>query len=114
MNDMLRIKNLNKFAKHIGKSVAMDAGFDIQDLKKYISVKNIKGIIYQYSEMDEQGNRLISEDMLNNICSDIFEWLIGVDLARMASEDIIDCAWDSEHNCMVFSNKKGKKWQKDM
>ena len=42
---MYEIENLNQFAKMIGLEVAKDAGFKKSDLKKYISVKNIKGIV---------------------------------------------------------------------
>lgn len=113
MDETFRIKDLTKFAKKIGKTVALDSGFTIEDLKSYIKVSNIKQIILQHCVVDEQRQILINEEILKTICSDIFEWLMGTDLAKMASEDIIDCYWSDENNCIMFESKKKKKGKKN-
>lgn len=109
MNETFKIKDLTKFAKKIGKTVAIDSGFTIKDLKNYINVSNIKQIILQHCIVDKRRQILVNEAILQNICSDIFEWLIGTDLAKMASEDIIDCYWSDEDDCIIFESKIKKK-----
>lgn len=113
MNETFKIKDLTRFAKKIGKSVALECGFTIQDLKNYITVSNIKQIVLHHCIVDDQKQILINEDILQIISSEIFEWLIGTDLAKLASEDVIDCYWSDKDDCMMFAaktkNKKGRK-----
>ena len=40
--------------------------------------------------------------------SDIFDWLLGRDLATMCAMDKLDCYWDDETNQMVFKGKDGE------
>jgi hypothetical protein len=112
MEMIYEVKNLNHFAKNLGKMVAKDAGFTQKQLKKYIKVANIKHIIYQHCNGRKHGNLLIDEENTSIVCSEIFNWLLGVDLAAMAANDILDCYWDDNLNEMVFKYKdknNGKK-----
>lgn len=109
---MYEIKYLNKFAKSLGKMVAKDIGFSHTQLKNYITVGNIKNLIKQYCNTDKYGQLLIDEEQTSQVCSEIFDWLIGVDLAKMAAADELDCYWDDKMNQMVFKYKEknnGKK-----
>ena len=36
---------------------------------------------------------------------EILDWLIGVELAKMAADDKLECYWDDEANEMVFKGK---------
>lgn len=106
------INNINKFAKSLGKIVAKDIGFSQEELKKYIKVSNIKNLILQYCNGRRRGKLTIDENNTSRVCQEIFSWLIGADLARMAAEDILDCYWDDKQNQMVFKYKEqqdGKK-----
>tara|TARA_B100001778_G_C18423522_1_gene554377 strand:- start:439 stop:771 length:333 start_codon:yes stop_codon:yes gene_type:complete len=109
MNDIYEIKNLGQFAKGLAKEVARSSYFSFEQLKNYITVKNIKNIIKDYASKDKKGCYVIDEIKANAACEDILDWLIGVDLARMCAEDILDCYWDDKQNCMVFMEKKEKK-----
>lgn len=100
------ITHLNAFAKSLGVNVAKDSGFSIKELKRYIKVSNIKNIIKQYAKKNKYGNLVINDEAAQNICSDIFDWLIGANLAELAAEDVIDCYWDDEQNCMMFKTKE--------
>ena len=106
------IKDLNKFAKNLGRMVAKDSGFSHKQLKSYITVSNIKNLIIQYCNGRKYGKLLIDEEHTSKVCSEIFDWLVGVDLAKLAAEDVLDCYWDDSMNEMVFKykeNKNGKK-----
>lgn len=106
------IQNINKFAKSLGKMVAKDIGFSQAELKKYIKVSNIKNLIIQYCNGRNKDKLTIDEENTSRVCNEIFDWLVGADLARLAAEDILDCYWDDSMNQMVFKykeNKNGKK-----
>tara|TARA_B100000902_G_C27254687_1_gene887179 strand:- start:365 stop:703 length:339 start_codon:yes stop_codon:yes gene_type:complete len=103
---MYEIKNLNKFAKRIGLEVAKDAGFKKKQLTEWISVKSIKEIIKENASRKLGSDSLyVSRRQAENICEDIFGWLAGMNLAKLAADDILDCWWDDEKDCMVFQKK---------
>jgi len=106
---MYEIENLNQFAKMIGLEVAKDAGFKKSDLKKYISVKNIKGIVKEHASKKRGSNKLwLTKTQAEVICEDIFEWLAGFELAKQAADDKLDCWWDDEKDRMIFKRKEIK------
>ena len=102
---MYVIKNINSLAKILGKTVAKDADFSYLELKKYISVGNIKNIIKKHIEKDKNGNNSISNRGINDSMIEIFDWLVGRDLAALAAEDKVDCFWDDNKNEMIFKGK---------
>jgi hypothetical protein len=106
MKDPLhRIKNIKRLARHLAKTVAEDCGLTIEDLKQYMTVKNAISIVKENAKQDEHGEFLINTKILEKICLDMSGWLLGVNLAKLASEDLLDCYWDSKKNCMVFKKK---------
>lgn len=109
---MYEIKNINKFAKSLGNMVAKDMGFSKKELHSYIRVSNIKSLIKQHCSIDKQGQLLIDEDQTSEVCNQIFDWLIGVDLAKLAADDELDCYWDDKSNEMVFKAKDKKNGKK--
>jgi hypothetical protein len=90
------ITRVNEFAKKIGKVVAKEIYMSMDELKKSISVKNIKGIIYEYSDTSEEGYPILTTSQLNMVCEDIFSWLAGVRLAKEAADDKLECYWNKE------------------
>lgn len=101
-----KIKNIDKFAKYIGRLVAKQSGFTSKEFKSYINISNIKNIIYNHAEKIDDGSIALNEKTTNIIYSEIFDWLVGVDLAKLAADDILDCYWDNKRNCMIFKNKE--------
>ena len=102
---MYTIKSKNALAKVLGKTVAKDSDFTYDQLRKYISVKNIVNIISDYSEVDDLGEDTISRDGITCVMADIFDWLVGRELATMAANDMLDCYWDDHKNEMIFKAK---------
>ena len=100
------ITRVNEFAKKIGKVVAREIYMTMDELKESISVRNIKGIIYEHSDTSKDGYPILTTSQLNMICEDIFSWLAGVRLAREAAADKLDCYWSDEKDCMIFKYKK--------
>ena len=88
--------------------MAKDADFSYTELRKYISVGNITNIVRHYAHRDKDGSACISTEGITNSMADIFDWIVGRDLATMAAEDKLDCYWDDEKNEMVFRPKPKK------
>tara|TARA_B100001778_G_scaffold302117_1_gene278568 strand:- start:2418 stop:2810 length:393 start_codon:yes stop_codon:yes gene_type:complete len=105
MNIVYVIQDINKFSKNIAKQVAKYAGFSYKELKSYIKVGNVKQIIQNHSSFNQHGNMCINEEDAEAACEEIFDWLVGVDLAKLASNGDLDCYWDDEDNCMIFRGK---------
>ena len=98
------IKSLNGFAKSLGKQVAREGGFSVKELRGYITVSNIKNMIKQHASK-QRGKLYIDEDRTHQVCEEIFDWLTGVNLAKLAAQDYLECYWDDKQNTMVFNKK---------
>jgi hypothetical protein len=106
MDNLVKIKNLTHAAKHLGKDIAKQRKIPLCKFKEYITVKEIKNIIKQYALQDEHDDYLINYKILHKICEEINTWVLGIELAKLASLDSVETYWDDEKNCMVFSYKK--------
>ena len=98
------IKSLNSFSKSLGKQVAKQSGFSKNELINYITVKNIKQMVRLHASK-QKGKMYIDEKRTLKICGEIFDWLVGVDLAKLAAQDKLECYWDDKKNTMVFKKK---------
>ena len=99
-----RFKNIRKFSLNIGKFVARSAGYTVKELRSFINVGNVEGIVRHHATLEEDSFTL-SEKQAEKICDEILDWLVGVELAKIAAEDRIDCYWDDKRNEMVFKGK---------
>ena len=106
MNDekMVKVKSIKKIAKHIGKDVANEMLIPIEEMSGYIRPKEVSSIIKQYCiRQDDQ--YLMNTMILQKIFTEVKNWVLGIQLAKMASEDKLEVTWDSEENCMIFQSK---------
>jgi hypothetical protein len=101
-----KIKHLKSMAKFMAKNVALDCGFSIKELKQFMTVNNAINIIKENAKKDKDGNLLVNEKIIEKIHFEISSWLIGVNLAKLAAQDLLDCFWDEKKNCMIFSKKE--------
>lgn len=105
-NEMMRIKNISAMAKHLGKDVAKHRGIPLKNMKNYIKPSEIKSLINLYAERDKYGDLLVNNNILQRICNEIDSWVLGIELAKMASNDILETYWDDKTNGMVFKHKE--------
>ena len=105
---MYKIDNLNGFAKKLGKVVAKEIDISMKELKEYISVKSLKEIRLEHSMPSEEGGKsiYIDADRTSAACEDIADWLIGVEHAKLAAEDLVECYWDNKINTMMLYLKE--------
>ena len=95
------LKDMDGFAKTIGLHVAETVGIPRKQLKQYIKVFNIKEISKQYCT-EENGRYYIDDQSVDDIVQDVTNWVVGIDLAKLAASDKLECYWEDDINEMVF------------
>lgn len=101
---LMKIKNIKKLSKHIGRSVADEMLIPIEEMKEYIKPKEIGSIIKQYS-IKKNNSYMMNSLILQKIFGEVKNWVLGIQLAKMASGGKLDTMWDCEENCMIFKSK---------
>jgi len=101
---MYKIKSMKGFSAEIGKFVAKNAGYTKKEFQSFIKHSNLINIVKTYVQK-RNGSLFIDEESASKICDEIFDWLVGVEMSKLAAEDIIDCYWDNNKNQMVFMPK---------
>lgn len=102
---LVRIKNIKRTAKYIGKDIAKSRGIPLSEFAGYIKPKEIVSIIQQYA-ISKDDDYLINTEILQKIFTEVHDWVLGVTLSKMASKDLIETYWDTTLNCMTFSQKE--------
>jgi hypothetical protein len=98
-----RIKDLEAFSKKMLRLGGEEIGIDEKRRLKYITLKNVEGIIRENAiYREETGSLYITESIAENIVDEISNWLLGVEVAEMCSNGKLECYWDNKQNCMVF------------
>lgn len=105
-----RIKNMVGFSKKILSIACNGIGIDEAEYKNYINIDNVKQIVKIHSEQSED-DFYVDDDVIEKICDELQNWVLGVQLSKMCSEGTLDCYWDDEGDCMVFkvAEEKGDK-----
>ena len=99
----VKIKSIKKISKHIGRDIATEMLIPLNEMKEYIKPKEIASIVKQYSVYKNNAYYL-NTTILNRIFAEVKNWVLGIQLAKMASEGKIDTIWDEEQNCMIFKS----------
>lgn len=103
-NDPLMVlKSVKKISKHIGRDVANDMLIPLEEMKDYIKPKEVASIVRQYC-IYKDDNYHINTLILQKIFTEVKNWVLGIQLAKMASEGKLETMWDTEQNSMIFSN----------
>lgn len=100
---LMKIKSMKRIAKHIGKDIAREMLIPISEMKDYIKPKEVASIVKQYA-ISKDDNLLMNRMILQKIFSEVKNWVLGIQLAKMASDGQIETMWDDEQNCMIFKS----------
>lgn len=103
-NKMMKVKSIKRIAKHIGKDVANEMLIPIEEMGDFIKPKEISSLIKQYC-VRQDSDYLMNANILQKIFTEVKNWVLGIQLAKMASDDKMDAMWDDEENCMIFKSK---------
>lgn len=110
MSDLYAIIDLDGYATQIREAAAKslcDTSND--DLNEYITLTQIINMVKENCKgFDEEDRPLLDENTNEKIFEDTAVWIHSVGLAKLAAQDLIECAWDDENNQMVFWAKEKK------
>lgn len=102
---LVSIKNMNKMSKHIGKDIAKNMGIPLKELKDYIKPSEIRSIIQQYC-IRKDSECMINTLILKKVFQEVNNWVLGIQLCKMASNGQLDAVWDGDQNCIIFETKE--------
>jgi hypothetical protein len=102
------IENLDDYANELRQLAANTINPENQEnLDDFITICEIKNLVKENARgTDENGKLLIDEEIYEKLFYSIGDWIYGIGLSRLASKNLIECAWDDKLNCMVFWAKE--------
>jgi hypothetical protein len=108
-NEVYAIVDLNGYVSQM-REVAADSISEnghTDNLDSYISLDQMIGLVKSKClGFDDNDYPLLNEEKNQQIFEDIAVWIHNIGLAKLAAQDLVECAWDNELNEMVF-------WQKE-
>lgn len=104
---LMKVKSVKRASKHIGRDIANDMTIPLNELGDFIKPKEIASILKQYA-IKKDGGYFINTLILKKIFTEVKNWIVGIQLAKLASDGKIHSMWDEEQNCMVFQNNEGE------
>lgn len=104
------VRNLEKYAIEMRAAAATYISNDYTDnLDEFVTVKQLTSFIKSKSVgIDEKGRLLLNSETIDDIFVTVCDWIYGVGLSRLASKNLLECAWDNDQNRMVFWKSEGE------
>lgn len=96
--------NLDRYAAYIRRRAAISLAEDYkEDLDEFVTIKQTVGLIVENSiGQDEEGRYLLDEESHSRLFESVRTRLYNCGLSKLAAEGLLECAWDTESNEMVF------------
>lgn len=109
--EVYAIIDLDGYASQIREAAANSLSDSSQDnLEDFISIRQIINMVKKEClGFDDNDRPLLNEDANAKIFDDTAVWIHNVGLAKLAAQDLVECAWDNEYNDMVFWVKEKPK-----
>lgn len=104
MINTFSITDLEGFADTVrnGAATSLCEGYT-ENVDDYITIPQIVMLIAENNlGLDEEENYVITEELFDIIFESVRKTIYQSALAKLASKNTIQCAWDSEMNDMVF------------
>lgn len=108
MSEVYAITDLQSYASQMRAAAAISLSDSHEEnLDSYISLQQMIDLVNKNClGFDEQNRPLLNEDANSEIFGQTATWIYNVGLSKLASQDLIECAWDSQANEMVFWPKQ--------
>ena len=98
------IKDMKRFCKKMRRYAVAFLSQDAvkKNVRDFITLKQCKEIIEDCCNKDDNGYFIVDEDAYVDIIEMISKQIYQSALSKLAADDIIECAWDTENNKMIF------------
>jgi len=97
MQRSMKIRNINKFTKSLAKDVCYSLDIPMKDLKHYMTFKQAKNLVKEFCD-DDGYNYSMTRNGFNLCATEMTNWLIGFELAKLSSDGKFECYWDDVSN----------------
>lgn len=110
-NQVYAITDLEGYAAQMRDAAAKNLSENSEEnLDIYISLNQIMNMVYQKClGYDDSDRPLLDENVNEEIFENTVVWIHNVGLAKLAAQDLVECAWDDKTNEMIFWPKEKKK-----
>jgi hypothetical protein len=104
MSKIYAIVDVPGYVSQMREAAAKSLSENYSDnLDDYISIGQMVVLLKEECLGFDDNNRpLLNEDTNSEIFDQTATWIYNVGLAKLASQDLIECAWDNTTNAMVF------------
>lgn len=108
--EVYSITDINGYANEMRTAAANSISDCSNDnLDDFITITQISNLVKQKClGYDDLNRPMLNESINENIYEEIAIWIHSVGLARLAAQDLVECAWDNDSNEMVFWTKESK------
>ena len=108
-NKVYAITDLDGYVSQMRKEAAKNISdsYENDNLDEYISLNQMIGLVDAHSlGIDEESRYLLDEDSNEDIFNEVVIWIHNAGLAKLASQNLVECAWDDDTNQMIFWSKE--------
>ena len=110
MSEVYVITNLEGYAEEMRYNAAINICENHNDdLNQYISIGQMINLVKENCLGFDEGNRPMLDENANG---EIFEqtcvWIHNIGLAKLAAQDLVQCAWSEKENTMIFWTNKSE------
>ena len=111
MSEVYAIVDLDGYVSQMREAAAKSISPDNTDnLDNYISLTQMTNLVTEFClGYDDENRPLLDEDTNEKIFEETAVWIHNIGLAKLAAQDLIQCAWDDKLNEMVFWNSTQEK-----
>lgn len=102
--EVYAITDLEGYVSQMRDAAAKSLSDDYnENLDEFISVGQMTNMIKnECLGFDDENRPLLDEDTNERIFENTAVWIHNVGLAKLAAQDLVECAWDNEINDMIF------------
>lgn len=108
--EVYAIVDLNGYVSQMREVAAQSISENSSEdnLDSYISLDQMVGLVKSHClGFDDNEYPLLNEEANEKIFEEAATWIHNIGLAKLAAQDLVECAWDDKLNEMVF-------WQKEI
>jgi hypothetical protein len=104
MSEIYAIVDLQGYVSQMREAAANSLCDNYSDnLDSYISLNQMVGLVKsECVGFDDQDRPLLDEETNANIFDKTAVWIHNAGLAKLAADDLVECAWDDNSNEMIF------------
>lgn len=111
MSEVYAITNLDGYSTQLRIAAAnfLTENESQDNLDDFISINQITNLVRDNCiGFDDYDRPLLDEETNEKIFENTVTWIHNVGLAKLAAQDLIECAWDNDANEMIFWAKTKK------